>query len=552
MLCMNAPGASTDLLDSNFSVDLPAPHPYAEGSEYANARIDPSLTAPAIPLEAEKFISTANGQKLFRMTEQLAGIYYLLVSSGKGCLQNFRVPLSQTPALIHNSHALWVGALDRNNALAHFGTSLYRYADFVSKMALQGPWRDQPDDREPKTHMLGLRKAIKSDEHCGVMWYLRNYSQHEGFAVDEFSFSISNTEEHQSVAMSWQCSMGKIAQSPFWNRSEREQNELQNLLKILKGKDSIDILTYMMRSLVFFEESHIKLLEHLSPYLDEAFLSSFRLQQMHARASKLMGYEIPDQFLMSGVTASGINKDTGEREFIPLHCEAEQRILSINDWTHTISKRCLQEYEEHIIDKRGYAPGAEPAPISIDSNEELIKEFSRLVTKYPNNRHQECGSEIVVEAKQSVDLAGDEVMLAVSFYCSGCMKNLEGPIWYRGTDKFKNQDPLSLTDKEIDNIFSGSPYRIIEAEPREYQNMWFKFADGSEGVVDMAKIFGNDPIFKDLKDPAEFADFQLENHTIQWGADRDICNHWIYQIITGTTDEEIYGTTKSETTPANA
>ena len=87
----------------------------------------------------------------------------------------------------------------------------------------------------------------------------------------------------------------------------------------------------------------------------------------------------------------------------------------------------------------------------------------------------------------------------------------------------------------------GSPWRVVAAEAREDQHLWLEFADGNSGVVDMAPIFGDDASFDDLKDPKAFAGFEIAYHTVQWGEDRDICNHWLYQLVTGATDEDMYG-----------
>lgn len=109
-----------------------------------------------------------------------------------------------------------------------------------------------------------------------------------------------------------------------------------------------------------------------------------------------------------------------------------------------------------------------------------------------------------------------------------------------------NAGYISSKVEEIRLDPTPSSYRIIEAEPQKNQHMFIKFADGSEGVVNMAEVFRDDAIFADLKDTEAFADFQIENHTLQWGPERDICNHWLYQLVTGATDADIYGSAAKE------
>lgn len=144
------------------------------------------------------------------------------------------------------------------------------------------------------------------------------------------------------------------------------------------------------------------------------------------------------------------------------------------------------------------------------------------------------GSENLRETSMNILIAGIAILDALEQSIGEILQNT-------------NTDSMSSIVEETKLDSTPSSYRIIEAEPQKNQHMFIKFADGSEGVVNMAEVFGDDARFADLEDADAFADFQIENHTLQWGPERDICNHWLYQLVTGATDAEIYGSaTKGE------
>lgn len=143
------------------------------------------------------------------------------------------------------------------------------------------------------------------------------------------------------------------------------------------------------------------------------------------------------------------------------------------------------------------------------------------------------GSENLRETSMNILIAGIAILDALEESIDEILRN-------------SNADSMSSVVEETGLDPTPSSYRIIEAEPQKNQHMFIKFADGSEGVVNMAEVFGDDDRFADLENADAFADFQIENHTLQWGPERDICNHWLYQLVTGATDADIYGSAEKE------
>ena len=62
-----------------------------------------------------------------------------------------------------------------------------------------------------------------------------------------------------------------------------------------------------------------------------------------------------------------------------------------------------------------------------------------------------------------------------------------------------------------------------------------KFADGAEGTVDIAKLIQFDGVFAPLKDPAAFAQVQVdpESGTITWPNGADIAPESLYAAAVG-------------------
>ena len=143
------------------------------------------------------------------------------------------------------------------------------------------------------------------------------------------------------------------------------------------------------------------------------------------------------------------------------------------------------------------------------------------------------GSENLRETSMNILVAGIAILDALGESIDEILQN-------------SNASSVSSIVEKIGLDPTPSSYRIIEAEPQKNQHMFIKFADGSEGVVNMAEVFVDDTRFADLEDADAFADFQIENHTLQWGPERDICNHWLYQLVTGATDADIYGSATKE------
>ncbi len=86
-------------------------------------------------------------------------------------------------------------------------------------------------------------------------------------------------------------------------------------------------------------------------------------------------------------------------------------------------------------------------------------------------------------------------------------------------------------------------HRIIEVTPLQNFNVWIKFADGNEGIVDLSDIAGKG-VFALWSDPENFKAVFInpENHTISWPGDIDLCPDTFYAEITGTSlkAKEVY------------
>lgn len=74
--------------------------------------------------------------------------------------------------------------------------------------------------------------------------------------------------------------------------------------------------------------------------------------------------------------------------------------------------------------------------------------------------------------------------------------------------------------------------KIADARYAGDYRIWFRFADGSEGEIDLESVLWG-PMFEPLKDEAVFAQFQLypERSTIFWPNDADLAPEFLYERV---------------------
>lgn len=71
-------------------------------------------------------------------------------------------------------------------------------------------------------------------------------------------------------------------------------------------------------------------------------------------------------------------------------------------------------------------------------------------------------------------------------------------------------------------------YSVVDARHVRDFVLWLKFADGSEGEVDLANDLQG-PLFQPLRNPAVFRQFKLEYGTIEWPNGADFAPEFLYE-----------------------
>jgi hypothetical protein len=73
---------------------------------------------------------------------------------------------------------------------------------------------------------------------------------------------------------------------------------------------------------------------------------------------------------------------------------------------------------------------------------------------------------------------------------------------------------------------------IIEAKHVKYYEIWIKFNDGVEGIVDLQYTITNDhrEIFRELKDEDQFRRFRVDADTIVWENGLDLAPEYLYDL----------------------
>ncbi len=72
-------------------------------------------------------------------------------------------------------------------------------------------------------------------------------------------------------------------------------------------------------------------------------------------------------------------------------------------------------------------------------------------------------------------------------------------------------------------------YTVVDARHVRDYVIWFKFADGSEGEVDLSsELWG--PVFEPLKDPSYFRHFRVAEYgAIEWPNGADFAPEFLYE-----------------------
>lgn len=76
-------------------------------------------------------------------------------------------------------------------------------------------------------------------------------------------------------------------------------------------------------------------------------------------------------------------------------------------------------------------------------------------------------------------------------------------------------------------------HAITEVKPLEDYRIWIRFADGTQGEVDLSDLVGKG-VFATWKNPDEFRKVFIdsESHTLAWPGGIDLAPDALYQDIT--------------------
>ncbi len=77
-------------------------------------------------------------------------------------------------------------------------------------------------------------------------------------------------------------------------------------------------------------------------------------------------------------------------------------------------------------------------------------------------------------------------------------------------------------------------FDIVDAEYIRDYEIKLKFADASEGTVDLSSYIDKDTVFRAFQDLGYFRNFQIEYGTLVWGqGELDLAPETLYTIATG-------------------
>ena len=87
--------------------------------------------------------------------------------------------------------------------------------------------------------------------------------------------------------------------------------------------------------------------------------------------------------------------------------------------------------------------------------------------------------------------------------------------------------------------------RPTAVEARENYRIWLEFEDGATGEVDLKHLVGKG-VFKAWEDADFFQDVRIvDNDTILWGDEIDLCPDALYMQLTGRTIDHVWQRSQS-------
>ena len=71
---------------------------------------------------------------------------------------------------------------------------------------------------------------------------------------------------------------------------------------------------------------------------------------------------------------------------------------------------------------------------------------------------------------------------------------------------------------------------VVDSKYLQHYQIWIKFNDGKEGIVDLKELILTDPreIFSQLKDLNQFKSFKVDMDTIVWSNGADLAPEYLY------------------------
>ncbi len=107
-------------------------------------------------------------------------------------------------------------------------------------------------------------------------------------------------------------------------------------------------------------------------------------------------------------------------------------------------------------------------------------------------------------------------------------------------DLNKNAELLSFTDHVIVIERNSNLYRIVDARARERYRIWLKFADGTEGEVDLSYLAGKG-VFSEWAEKNTFAKVDIgPDGELIWPGGADLCPDSLYMKVTGLNPDQVF------------
>ena len=396
---------------------------FTGGDRYSDCRFEIiGSTLPAISMSEEEFVLAGRAQLVSDTLLKISKAYHTILFSGLEFFNSCLTTLHQLPLGMHPVEEALLNSI-RSIPLTVFLSKIRTYSDFINNS--NSLWKaESPLSSE----ISELKKLQKNDPHYAVMWALRNHDQHEEFVEDAANFRFISEENFKQAGITWQTGIPKILYSPHWNKDRRSMNTQKILLKHLDGISSIDILEYVMKTILIISDFHNNFNSLAKEELAKSEEDFMAFQNQFRRICAILGLpSAPGGQLLYPGKAVGYNVKRSLSEFIIADASTFIALQQIKKYSDFLFDRIQSEYSNTNTERVGLPLVSPPKKLVFQTKEEFDNELQSFIKSNSEEMCDTCKMRVHIKRSPLISETGTTVGVRIEIICLGCGKEFCNP-----------------------------------------------------------------------------------------------------------------------------